>query len=490
MLAIALGASFSLLGPGIYAQAADCEATKPLTNATLTTNELPNGALLSRYQFPAGMANSSNYSGRLTVAKANLNFFDVAPTHSDFRGVASQESLAASVSAIAHVNSDFFDFNSLLPYSAIGTNSQLDYSPQGSSQVVGVRLVNATSRTGIRGKTYLKSGSKKAVISGLNLPFVPSNGITAFSATYSKAQLPANSYSILVVSGKVKAKNQNGTTGRPNSGYIFSANGSAVATLKAFAIGSSATYNVPSAKIPTLAKDRVTSNGVVTNSAGKTLATLTAVNFTKNPFDAGVVYFNDEFSGTSPAGNATVLINASSVVTRVSSSGFASSISTGYKVLQFYGSSASQISSFSVGMKVSVKPTFVSASKTKYTTVFGAGHTIISNGTNTASCVGNVDTIRPRTALAWDNNGNVYLATTTMGRDWADGGAGGYRVGGSTVHQLADYLKTLGATYAVSLDGGGSTMMLAMLSGSYHRVDLPDGVWTRWIPSGLAITNR
>jgi exopolysaccharide biosynthesis protein len=234
----------------------------------------------------------------------------------------------------------------------------------------------------------------------------------------------------------------------------------------------------------------VTSNGVVTNSAGKTLANISAVNFYKSSYDSGVVYFNDEYAGTTPAGSATVVLNSSSVVTRVSDSGFSTSVAAGNQVLQFYGSSSSKAATFTAGMKVSVKRTFASTSKVTYQTVFGAGRLIINGGVVTASCAGNSDTIRPRTALAWDSFGNVYLATTTMGRDWADGGAGGYRVGGSTVHQIADWLRMLGATYAVSLDGGGSTTMLAMLSGSYHRVDLPDGVWTRWIPAGLAITNR
>ena len=490
LLAIALGLTFSFVGPAGPAHADTCEATKPLSNATLTTSELPNGATIARYQFPPGTANSSGYAGRLAVAKGNLNFFDVAPTHSSFREVASQESLAASVDAVVHVNSDFFDFNSLLPYSAIGTNSRLDYSPQGSTQVVGIRLVSATSKTGIRGKTYLKTANKKVTVAGLNLPAITTNSVVAFNFQYPNLQLPTGSYSILVVGGKVKAKFANGSSVRPNAGYLFTANGTSATLLRAATLGGSASYSLPKAKIPALSKDRVTSNGVVTDSSGKTLATISAVNFYKNPYDSGVVYFNDEYSGVSPAGDSTVLLNASSVVTRVSNSGFSSSISNGYKVLQFYGASASQASAFSVGMKVTVKPTFVATSRASYTTVFGAGHTIISNGSVTASCVGNVDTIRPRTALGWDDFGNVYLATTTMGRDWLDGGAGGYRVGGSTVHQIADWLKTLGATHAVSLDGGGSTTMFAMLSGSYHRMDLPDGVWTRWIPAGLAIKNR
>lgn len=490
LLAVTLTSSLTFFGPAVSAEADTCEATKPLTNATLTTNELPNGGKLSRYQFAPGTANSSGYAGRLTVAKGNLNFFDVAPTHSEFRSSASHENLAASVGAIAHVNSDFFDFNSLMPYSAIGTNSKLDYSPQGSNQVVGVRLVSATSKTGIRGKTYLQQGSKKVAVSGLNLPTIPTSGVTAFSSSYAKSQLPVGNYSVLVISGKVKTKFASGSTIRPSSGYLFTARGAAVASLKSLAVGSLVSYKLPVAKIPALSKDRVTSNGVVTNSSGKTLANISAVNFYKSPYDSGVVYFNDEYSGTSPAGNSTVVLNASSVVTRVSSSGFSSAIAAGYQVLQFYGSSANQASAFSAGMKVTVKRTFTATSKATYQTIFGAGRTILSNGVLTASCVGNSDTIRPRTALGWDSHGNVYLATTTMGRDWADGGAGGYRVGGSTVHQIADWLKTLGATYAVSLDGGGSTTMLAMLAGSYHRVDLPDGVWTRWIPAGLAITNR
>ncbi len=490
LLAVTLTSSLTLFGPAVSAEADTCEATKPLTNATLTTNELPNGGILSRYQFAPGTANSSGYAGRLTVAKGNLNFYAVTPTHSAFHAVASHESLAASVGAVAHVNSDFFDFNSLMPYSAIGTNGRLDYSPQGSNQVVGVRLVSASSKTGIRGKTYLRHGSKKAYVSGLNLQTIPTNGITAFNSSYFKPQLPVGSYSVLVVGGKVKLKFASGSTIRPTSGYLFSARGSGAAALKALAVGNAVTYKLPSAKIPALSKDRVTSNGVVTNSSGKTLANISAVNFYKSPYDSGIVYFNDEYSGTSPAGSATVMLNASSVVTRVSNSGFSSAIASGYQVLQFYGSSANQASAFSAGLKVTVRRTFTATSKATYQTVFGTGHTILSNGVLTASCVGNSDTIRPRTAFAWDSFGNVYLATTTMGRDWADGGAGGYRVGGSTVHQIADWLKTLGATYAVSLDGGGSTTMVAILSGSYHRVDLPDGVWTRWIPAGLAITNR
>jgi exopolysaccharide biosynthesis protein len=159
-------------------------------------------------------------------------------------------------------------------------------------------------------------------------------------------------------------------------------------------------------------------------------------------------------------------------------------------VVQFFGSSSSKASGFLVGSKVSIKRSFKTASGNAYDTAFGIGSTQITKGSVVATCEGNADTVRPRTSIGWDDYGNVYVATTTMGRDWPDGGQGGYRLGGSTVHQLADWLRDQGATNAVSLDGGGSTTMLAKLEGTYRRADLPDGVWIRWIPMGVALIAR
>jgi hypothetical protein len=472
------------------ARAAGCEPTKPLSNATLTTSALPGGGEIRKYQFAPGQANSSNYSGRLAVAKISLNFANVTPTHSQFGSVLSHENLAASVNALVHINSDFFDFNTLMPYSAVGHNSALDYSPQGSSRVVGVRLVTASAKTGIRALAYATSGTKKVSIYGLNLSVVPNNSAVAFSSAFSENSVPNSDYSVLVVGGKVKALFPSGTTIRPSAGYLFSAKGSAVAALRKFKVGSKVSYKPAVGKIEQLTLDRVVPDGHVTTAAGRILASITGVNTFKASYQSGVVLYTDAYSGNPPVGGATVVVDGSNLVTRVTSWGLTTYVPNGYKVLQFYGSSATQISSFSVGLRLAISPAFKSTSGNKYTAVFGSGRNIIKNGVVDASCVGSVDTIRPRTAIGWDDSGHVYLATTTMGRDWPDGGAGGYRVGGSTVHQLADWLKSLGATNAVALDGGGSTTMFALQGGGYHRVDLPDGVWTRWIPVGIALTSR
>lgn len=469
--------------------AATCESTKPLSNATLTESPLPSGGVIKRFQFEPGMANSSAFEGRLAVAKMSLNFATVTPTHAALGQADDQATLADSVQALVHINSDFFDFNSLMPYSAFGVNGSLQYSPQGSSSIVGIRMVAATPRTGIRAASTT-SGSKKLKVSGLNLDAIAPGSIVAYNSGYSSPTIPASDYALLIVGGTVKSIFPNGNRSRPVSGFLLAARGSSVSGLRTFVKGSKLTYSAPAGLIPQLVRDRVAPTGQVTSLSGRVLTSITGVNVYKPLYLPGAVLFTDDYAGRTPTGGATVIVNASNTVTRVSQTGLSAAVPNGYRIIQFYGASQSRITSFNIGDRVGISSSFKSASGNVYSTVFGAGKTIIKNGVVNASCEGNVDTIRPRTAIAWDDSGHVFFATTTMGRDWPDGGAGGYRFGGSTVHQLATWLKSLGATNGVALDGGGSTTMYAKLSGEYHRMDLPDGVWTRYVPVGLALTAR
>lgn len=472
------------------AEAATCEVTRPLTRATVQTDALELGGTLTRYSFGAGEGNSSPYESRFTVAKANLNYTILTATTAPYLRDRSQLSLAQGASALVHVNGDFFDFSSRMPYSAIASGSQLSYSPQGRSKVLGIRTVAATSKTGILANARVKTGSKTLTISGLNLPVLTGSRVIAYSSAYASSILPLATSSILVVSGKITKVYSSGTRTRPKSGYVFSAVGSMAASLRALKVGAAFLYKAPAGRIVTLSRDYVTSTGTITNSSGKALATISGVNLWSSNYATGMVLFDDKYDATPSRGGGTVVIGSNSVVTKVYVSGSSQSIPGGGMVLQFYGSAAAKAAGFTVGARVNVNRSFSTSSGSAYSSVFGIGATLISNGTLVAPCTGNSDTVRPRTAVGWDDKGNVYLATTTMGRDWADGGQGGYRVGGSTVHQMADWLKDVGATNAVSLDGGGSTTMFAKLAGNYRRVDLPDGVWVRWIPIGVALTSR
>ena len=470
--------------------AASCEVTRSLTKASKTSDSLETGGTLSRFSFSAGQGNSSPYESRFTVSRTNLNFTTLTPTTAPFLRDRSQVSLAQGANAIVHVNGDFFDFSSRMPYSAIARGSSLAYSPQAKSRILGIRTVTASTKTGIRGKSVATWGSKKFTVTGVNLPLLSGSTIVAYSSAYSSPTLPTSASAILVSSGKVKRVYPNGTSIRPTSGYLFAATGSAATNLRKVTVGSTFKFKAPSGKIPALSRDSLVSSGVISNSSGKALTTISAVNFWASGYSSGAVIFDDAYDATPPKGAATAVIDSNGLVTKVSTRGSSSAIPSGGTVVQFYGSAGSDIAGFAVGAKVSIKRSFKTTSGNSYDTVFGIGSTLISKGLVVAPCSGNSDTVRPRTAVGWDDNGNVYVATTTMGRDWPDGGQGGYRLGGSTVHQMADWLRDQGATNAVSLDGGGSTTMLAKLGGTYKRVDLPDGVWIRWIPIGVALISR
>ena len=492
--AVALVAGVTLLavssGVVTPATAATCEVSRPLTKATVATDQLDLGTSVTRYSFRAGQANSSPYEARFTVSKSNLNYTTLTPTTAAYLRDRNQKSLANDVSALVHVNGDFFDFSSRMPYSAIARGAQLTYSPQGKSKVLGIRLGTASAKTGVLTKVTAKAGSNSIAVAGLNLPILSGSTVVAYSSQYPSATLPQAESSILVVSGKVKTVFPSGTRVRPKSGYLFSAVGSAAASIAKLKVGSSFSYKAPSGRIPVLSRDYVVSSGVITNSSGKTLGTISAVNLWSANYSSGIVVFDQKYDATPPRGSATVVVAANGVVTKISTTGSSSSVPAGGAVIQFYGSSQGKVSGFELGGTVTIKRNFTSTSGSGYDTVFGIGATLISKGVVVAPCTGNSDTVRPRTAVGWDDFGNVYLATTTMGRDWPDGGQGGYRVGGSTVHQMADWLRDVGATNAVSLDGGGSTTMFAKVDGSYRRVDLPDGVWVRAVPVGVGLISR
>jgi hypothetical protein len=69
----------------------------------------------------------------------------------------------------------------------------------------------------------------------------------------------------------------------------------------------------------------------------------------------------------------------------------------------------------------------------------------------------------------------------------------GYRQGGSTSSQMAQWLLQLGATDGILLDGGSSTAMYIDIPEEgprLTRVDVPDASWTRDLANGFSIERR
>lgn len=118
------------------------------------------------------------------------------------------------------------------------------------------------------------------------------------------------------------------------------------------------------------------------------------------------------------------------------------------------------------------------------TSAIGHGGRLLRDGLMTRDCTIPGSLFRPRTALAWNDEGDAWLAVITNG---LDDPPSGMRVGGAAVTAFGRWLASLGATDAVLLDGGGSTIMLRDTPAGPRRVDLPASTYRRPVPVLLSV---
>lgn len=483
-------------------QAVDACPSSPRLSAISTFTRVTTNAAgghVGYHVMPARAAGSA-YPTRLAVFDGEISKYAMSVPTAKFGSLASQNSLATSVARFeTYVNSDFFDFGTYMPYSAIVSKSNLVYSPppgggrvadKGASRVFTYATKTLNEATGYSMRSTLISGTKKATITGVNLKRIPANSIVAFTSKNSQAKIPVGSYAILVRNNVVTKIYANGSSARPTSGTLFQATGTAVPYLKKFTMSSRVTFSLQStSKI--LAADTITPTGYV--SFGNNKIYITAVNFTGS-HPTGATFFDSNFSTSAQqtVGDASFAIDNSGVVSQVSKNSGVQILpnsSTKTRVFQVFGAQASLVSQLSVGQKVQFLNSFSSESKNTVISASGRGANLLANGKNVAYCTGSATSFRPRVAIGWNASGHFWVATTTMGMDHNDGG---YRVGGSTLRQMSDWLYQLGATEAVAFDGGGSVTQLMSLGGVVKRFDIPtdpnDGheAWVRDIPVGIA----
>lgn len=126
------------------------------------------------------------------------------------------------------------------------------------------------------------------------------------------------------------------------------------------------------------------------------------------------------------------------------------------------------------------------ADGTTPTQAVGSGGAMLRRGRVVASCSGSSVESRPRTLVAWNAARTRIWLITVDGR----GQNAPVSRFGATYRQVAELARTLGASDAVMLDGGGSTTMALRSSGGVRRIDAP--VWTpqRPVPDGLVLIPR
>jgi hypothetical protein len=126
------------------------------------------------------------------------------------------------------------------------------------------------------------------------------------------------------------------------------------------------------------------------------------------------------------------------------------------------------------------------AAATRVRDAVGSGAILMRDGRNLASCAGSAVQSRPRTMIAWDARGTRLWLIVVAGRA-RDVPVSRY---GLTYRQVTEVARSLGASEAVMVDGGGSSTMAVRAGRTVHRVDAPADTPQRPVPDALVLVPR
>lgn len=358
---------------------------------------------------------------------------------------------------------------------------------------VSISYKKPTISTGFLTSGSVAIGGNSFYVSAVNKK-TGSNQITVFTDSW-KGKTPAGALSLTIRSGKIIALANTGesTTVQKNS-----------LVLQIPSTIAPEVRNVVSALTTVVQVDETDERiKSISNTKARYRSTLTvngekltfgALNFYRIDSELGTVFDDQWISGsgdgsTNP-GWATLRVRAG-VIQKINKNGGPMTVAQpGDMVFQLGYSQALIVQDWEVGMAA----TFVSKYQTKddqpYETFMGYGSNLVVNGNIVSTCERNGDGVRPRTAIGWNDTGQYWLLTASpASRDQENSG---YRLGGANYPQVAKWLKSLGATHAVSVDGGGSTWMIRRTASGAERVDLPEpdnngNPWIRWVPVQLML---
>jgi hypothetical protein len=477
-------------------QIRNCLDTPPLTTAA-KHQEFPliGVGVYGTYDWAAGKTNGGQiWKTRLAYSHSNLSQVRIAPTFTQIGNVGTQEKLAKKVNAIAYVNGDFFHLRgSNLLYSAMVEEHDFVYSPAEPTPIVGVVEHPANEHTGLQGMSHILVNGKKIQTQGLNLQFLADNSIGAYNNLKTTVGLPSVSYVVKVSAGVVTSSTNSSDFKAPakSDEYVFVATGTASQTLAKIKVGDSVEYVKPTkAKTTKFLRTEIAPSGTVTLPNGKSFP-IRAINDRGANVKAGAVLFTSKLYPTTSRLSATVVTDLDGKVIKVYPSGKTINVGAKQKVLQVGLKSADLVRKLKPGNKLKIENTYKIKKDVPLYSAFGNRENLIINSVVVAHCTPSHEDIRPRNAIGWNENGDVWFATTTMGVRNAADVFNRFRLGGSTVHQLAKWLKELGATQAIMLDGGGSTTMYVQTpEANYKRVDLPASEWVRAVPQGITMLSR
>jgi hypothetical protein len=474
-----------------------CIYTPPLSSSRQAPEvSLGNNVTLKSWQWQPGSdasnASLSSLGAKVSVVSGNLRDISLGVLHlgiprsQDLRIMA--ESNSKTISA---VNGDYFDGTG--PWNGMVESGQVSYSPPGQTEVFGITRKKVSEAYGYRSTGTITVGTKKYSITGVNQLEPGPQSVVLYKSSFIRPLTPKGDATLLVKAGKIVRVYPKGASIASKTGHVIQVRGFLATQFGKLKLKTAMKFNLPAAPAyeERIAADTITTYGNVSSKSNS--LNIDSVNYTN--LGPGATLFDSSFKDTTTSGRATLRIlpdgNGKFVVKNVYKTGSRIKVDTGGYVVQARSSVAASVANkFKVGDVVNVSRAYSAAAKSEFITAAGRGPRIVQGGKMIWICAQHNKDHRPRTAIGWNQDGQIWFVTSSRGLLAFDFG---YRQGGSTSSQMAQWLLQLGATDAILLDGGSSTALYIdnpeQLSG-LTRVDVPDASWTRDLANGFSIERR
>lgn len=473
----------------------DCVPAPQLTQIRKTESmSLGSETLAQAWRWMPGYdsqrAKLSDYGTKVSVVSGNLRNIDFGLLYSNIPKSADLRTLNyTSGNALASINGDYMDGNG--PWSAMIEGNSVVYAPPVSSGVVGMTQERVNPAKGYRVKGKLVIGKKSLAITGVNQPSPGANSAVVYQSSFFQTTPAKGEATLLIRNNQIFRVYPTGFSLAKNKGLIIQVRGSQAAFARTLKPKTSVKLVLPQApEFETrMAADMVAAVGAI--STVRTTLTFDSVNYGYLSA-SGATLFDDNFSEVTRSGRVTIRITPDTqgrlIVRNVYRQGYFTRVDPGGLVIQVNGPQVNTALNFRVGDVVTVSKGYRAQSKKQFVNAAGRGPKILQNGKFTWICANHSNEYRPRSAIGWNNDGQVWLITSSRGEDARDNGM---RMGGSTTDQMGLWLLNLGATDAVLLDGGGSTTMeVNSPEDGWKRFDLPDAAWYRPLANAFALFSR
>lgn len=489
LLAAGLAFSFASTAEAVDA---GCMPTPALTASKQITNQaLGSGVTAQAWMWNPGAEARDAYLSplgtKVSVVTGNLRKIDLGIVYAGLPRTQDLNMLSySSYSAIASVNGDYLD--SYGPWNAMITDGEMIYSPTGSSGVLGMVDYQVDPTKGYRSTGIVQVGNSVFRVSGVNQAKPGDESVVLYRNNYAFDLTPKGDATFVFKNSKLIKVYPNGRSLSKTVGTVVQIKGSLAAKVAKLALNSKVKFSLPPASKTEsrIVADTLRAYGSI-SGVSNTL-TFDSVNYNMlSP--TGATLFDQNFTDVTRAGKLTLRILPDAqgrlVIKNVYRGGYFTKVDPGGYIVQTNGEAANTAAKFKAGEIVSVSRSYRANGHSQFTTAAGRGARLVQGGKFVWICGQHKSDYRPRTAIGWNEDGQVWFMTSSRGADANDLGM---RQGGSTSDQMGHWLMGLGATEVVLLDGGGSTTMeIKHPETGWQRFDLPDTAWYRGLANGFTL---